>query len=57
MDLIIVNKGVNMEKERKIAVNVSLPDWFVDKLDLNRGNTPRSEFIRDFLLENMKLTA
>ena len=46
-----------VEKERKISVNVGLPDWFVDKIDLTRGNTPRSEFLRDFILQNLKLPA
>ncbi len=46
-----------MEKERKISVNVGLPDSFVFQIDKKRGNTPRSEFLRDFILKNLKLTS
>ena len=47
-------KGVKMEKERKSAVNVLLPNSFIDKLDEERGQIARSELLRDFILKNYK---
>ena len=43
-----------MEKERKSAVNVLLPNSFIDKLDEERGQIARSELLRDFILKNYK---
>lgn len=41
-----------MAKERKIIVNIGLPGSFIDKVDDARKNIPRSEVLRDFLLNN-----
>lgn len=43
-----------MENERKVTVNVGLPQSFIDNVDKTRGNKPRSEVLRDFLLKNYK---
>lgn len=45
-----------MEKERKITVNIGLPIPFIDKLDKKRGQTPRSEVLRNFIIENFDLS-
>ena len=45
-----------MEKERKIAVNVCLPLSIIEKVDVKRGQTARSEFLRDFILQNLDLS-
>ena len=45
-----------MEKERKSAVNIMLPNSFIDKIDAERGQTARSEVLRDFILKNYKFS-
>ena len=45
-----------MVNERIITVNIGLPIPFVDELDKKRGQTSRSEVLRNFILENFDLS-